>query len=68
MVAHGGGDQAFKTTGDCAVTPDLFVEQSGRVKAGAILCTNDQEKAAKAKQAAVRGGFNIIEFTLTIHV
>ena len=49
------------------MTPDLFVEQLGRVKASAILCTNDQEKAAKAMQAAVRGGFNIIAFTLTIH-
>jgi len=48
------------------VTPDAFVELLGREKASAILRTNDQEKAAKAMEAAIRGGFKIIEFTLTI--
>jgi len=48
------------------VTPEAFVEQFGREKASAILRTNDQEKAAKAMEAAIRGGFRIIEFTLTI--
>jgi len=48
------------------VTPEAFVEQFGRDKASAILRTNDQEKAAKAMEAAIRGGFKIIEFTLTI--
>jgi len=48
------------------VNPDTFVEEFGRVKASAILRTNDQEKAALAMEAAVRGGFTIIEFTLTI--
>jgi len=48
------------------VTPEAFVEQFGRDKASAILRTNDQEKAAKAMDAAIRGGFRIIEFTLTI--
>ena len=48
------------------MTPEHFVEYQGRVKASAILRTNDQEKAAKAMQAAIRGGFKIIEFTLTI--
>lgn len=48
------------------MTPEAFVEQFGRVKASAILRTNDQEKAAKAMEAAIRGGFHIIEFTLTI--
>jgi Entner-Doudoroff aldolase len=48
------------------VTPEAFVEQFGREKASAILRTNDQEKAAKAMEAAIRGGFKIIEFTLTI--
>lgn len=48
------------------MTPQAFVEQFGRDKASAILRTNDQEKAAKAMEAAVRGGFKIIEFTLTI--
>ena len=46
--------------------PDVFVEQLGREKASAILRTNDQENAAKAMEAAIRGGFKIIEFTLTI--
>jgi len=48
------------------VTPESFVEQFGRDKASAILRTNDQEKAARAMDAAIRGGFRIIEFTLTI--
>jgi 2-dehydro-3-deoxyphosphogluconate aldolase/(4S)-4-hydroxy-2-oxoglutarate aldolase len=48
------------------VTPDSFVELFGRLKASAILRTNDQEKAALAMEAAVRGGFRIIEFTLTV--
>ena len=48
------------------MTPDTFVTQLGIVKATAILRTNDQEKAAKAMEAAIRGGFTIIEFTLTI--
>jgi 2-dehydro-3-deoxyphosphogluconate aldolase/(4S)-4-hydroxy-2-oxoglutarate aldolase len=48
------------------MTPERFVEYFGHVKASAILRTNDQEKAALAMQAAIRGGFKIIEFTLTI--
>ena len=48
------------------MSPDAFVRQFGRVKASAILRTDDQENAAKAMQAAIRGGFKIIEFTLTI--
>jgi len=48
------------------MTPERFVEYFGRVKASAILRTNDQEKAALAMQAAIRGGFKVIEFTLTI--
>jgi len=43
-----------------------FIEQFEQVKASAILRTNDQEKAALAMEAAIRGGFKIIEFTLTI--
>ena len=45
---------------------NTFIEQFAQVKASAILRTNDQEKAALAMEAAIRGGFNIIEFTLTI--
>ncbi len=48
------------------MTPDAFVEHTGREKASAILRTDDQEKAAHAMEAAIRGGFSIIEFTLTI--
>ena len=48
------------------MTPDSFVELFGRLKASAILRTDDQEKAALAMEAAVRGGFRIIEFTLTV--
>jgi len=48
------------------VTADKFVEQFGQIKASAILRTDDQEKAALAMDAAIRGGFSIIEFTLTI--
>ncbi len=45
---------------------DQFLEQLGREKATAILRTHDQDKAALAMEAALRGGFRIIEFTLTI--
>jgi 2-dehydro-3-deoxyphosphogluconate aldolase/(4S)-4-hydroxy-2-oxoglutarate aldolase len=48
------------------MTPDSFVERVGREKASAILRCNNTEKAALAMEAAVRGGFTIIEFTLTI--
>jgi 2-dehydro-3-deoxyphosphogluconate aldolase / (4S)-4-hydroxy-2-oxoglutarate aldolase len=56
-------------TGECIlvlVTPEQFVEQFGRARVSAILRTNDQRKAAEAMSAALRGGFEIIEFTLTI--
>lgn len=45
---------------------NAFIEQFGKIKVSAILRTNDQEKAALAMEAAIRGGFQIIEFTLTI--
>jgi Entner-Doudoroff aldolase len=48
------------------VTPGQFVEQFGREGASAILRTDNQEKAALAMEAAIRGGFRIIEFTLTV--
>ena len=48
------------------MTPDTFVDLLGREKASAILRTNSQEKASLAMEAAIRGGFKIIEFTLTI--
>lgn len=46
--------------------PESFVERLGREKASAILRTDEQERAALAMEAAVRGGFTIIEFTLTV--
>ena len=48
------------------MSPDSFVKQLGQIKATAILRTDTQEKAALAMEAAIRGGFSIIEFTLTI--
>ncbi len=48
------------------MTPESFVAHLGQVKASAILRTDNQEQAAQAMEAAIRGGFNIIEFTLTI--
>ena len=48
------------------MTPDTFIEHFGRTKASAILRTNNQEKAARAMEAAIRGGFSIIEFNLTV--
>lgn len=48
------------------MTPQAFVERFGRERASAILRCNDQDKAAQAMEAAVRGGFTIIEFTLSI--
>jgi Entner-Doudoroff aldolase len=48
------------------VTPDEFVESFRRARVAAILRTDDQRKAAVAMAAAVRGGFTIVEFTLSI--
>lgn len=46
--------------------PDEFVDLLGAVRASAILRTDVEEAAAPAMEAAVRGGFRVIEFTLTI--
>jgi 2-dehydro-3-deoxyphosphogluconate aldolase/(4S)-4-hydroxy-2-oxoglutarate aldolase len=48
------------------VTPEAFVNRLGRDKATAILRTDDQDQAALAMEAAIRGGFTILEFTLTV--
>lgn len=45
---------------------DQFIRLLGQEKATAILRTDNQEKAALAMQAAIRGGFKIVEFTLTV--
>lgn len=47
------------------MTPNEFVEIFGREKASAILRTPSAKAAAPAMEAAIRGGFKIIEFTLT---
>lgn len=46
--------------------PEDFVQQLHQRRATAILRTNDTDVAREAMNAAVRGGFRIIEFTLTI--
>lgn len=46
--------------------PDEFVQHIGRVRASAILRTPIAEAARPAMEAAIRGGFRICEFTLTI--
>ena len=51
--------------GQTTVTPDEFVKFLGSEKAYAILRTNIAEAAAPAMEAAVTGGFKVIEFTLT---
>lgn len=47
------------------MTPDEFVDLFGRVKASAILRTGEEAAAAPAMDAAVRAGFQVVEFTLT---
>jgi len=48
------------------MTPQTFVDEFKRARVSAILRTDDQRKAAEAMAAALRGGFTIVEFTLTI--
>lgn len=45
---------------------EQIIEQVAAEKATAILRTDEQDKAAAAMEAAIRGGFRIIEFTLTV--
>jgi Entner-Doudoroff aldolase len=47
------------------VSPEQFIELFGRQRASAILRTDRAEAAAPAMEAAVRGGFEVIEFTMT---
>jgi len=46
--------------------PEQFVARFGRERASAIIRTDDQDTAAQAMEAAIRGGFRIVEFTLTV--
>jgi len=48
------------------MNPERFVARLGEVRASAILRCPAQKTAASAMEAAVRGGFRIVEFTLTI--
>jgi Entner-Doudoroff aldolase len=48
------------------MSPDDFVQMFGKIRASAILRTDDQGAARQAMRAAVSGGFRIIEFTLSI--
>ena len=45
---------------------EQFVERLAKVRASAILRCPSREAAGPAMEAAVRGGFRIVEFTLTI--
>jgi 2-dehydro-3-deoxyphosphogluconate aldolase / (4S)-4-hydroxy-2-oxoglutarate aldolase len=46
--------------------PQEFVNFLSQEKASAIIRTSNQKIAASAMEAAVRGGFRIVEFTLTV--
>ncbi|MEM7482078.1 MAG: 2-dehydro-3-deoxyphosphogluconate aldolase [Acidobacteriota bacterium] len=46
--------------------PEDFVARVGSERASAILRTDSAETAESAMEAAVRGGFRLVEFTLTI--
>jgi 2-dehydro-3-deoxyphosphogluconate aldolase/(4S)-4-hydroxy-2-oxoglutarate aldolase len=48
------------------MTPNDFVHHLGQVRASAILRTDDADAAQQAMEAAIRGGFSICEFTLTV--
>ena len=48
------------------MNPTEFVTRLGKLRATAILRTNAADTAIQAMEAAVRGGFRICEFTLTI--
>lgn len=47
------------------MSPDAFVDMLRRERCSAILRTNDADRARSAMEAAVRGGFRVVEFTLT---
>ena len=48
------------------MNPNDFVARLGKTRASAILRTDSADAAAEAMEAAVRGGFTICEFTLTV--
>ena len=46
--------------------PENFLTQLRQARASAILRTSDDQAARNAMDAAVRAGFRIIEFTMTV--
>jgi Entner-Doudoroff aldolase len=46
--------------------PPEFVQLFGEIRASAILRTHDMQAARRAMEAAIEGGFRIVEFTLSI--
>lgn len=48
------------------MTPDEFLAFYGQHRASAILRTSRREVAKPAMEAAIRGGFRVCEFTLTV--
>lgn len=48
------------------MTPDEFVREFTAERASAILRTNEHDAARRAMEAAIAGGFRIVEFTLSI--
>jgi len=49
-----------------ALSPEDFVRRFKAERASAVLRTHDRHAARQAMEAAIRGGFRIVEFTLTI--
>jgi len=49
-----------------AMLSEDFVRQFKAERASAVLRTDDRQAARRAMEAAVRGGFRIVEFTLTV--
>lgn len=47
------------------MNPESFVAKLYQERATAIVRTDDQDTAARAMEAAVRGGFRLLEFTLS---
>ncbi|MGB1699496.1 MAG: bifunctional 4-hydroxy-2-oxoglutarate aldolase/2-dehydro-3-deoxy-phosphogluconate aldolase, partial [Nannocystaceae bacterium] len=48
------------------MSPDALLSLISTERASAILRTDDQMRARKAMDAAVRGGMRVVEFTLTV--
>jgi Entner-Doudoroff aldolase len=47
------------------MAPEEFVRHLGEVRASAIVRAGERDVAARAMDAAIRGGFRVVEFTLT---